>query len=205
MCVLFTESGSQHRPVLHLHPEHLSVLHSHPWERREVTAQGKSPQAHRFFLLHLLDIQCFNVHLCPCENHCITEKTQLYWCTGRLVLLILKSQCRDCCPVVHLGCCVYWSHDLVLWLHGASPAQTPPEGAVYPHPHWAPQTPAGDQSRPHYPDAGGHLCHLLCGNFYSCFLYQCLFWFSTMVDTDLWCLAFLFSHRFSLPAAPQGS
>ena len=36
-------------------------------------------------------------------------------------------------------------------------------------------TPTGHHSRPHHPDAGAHLGHLLRGDFYSCFLYHCLF------------------------------
>lgn len=82
----------------------------------------------------------------------------------------LKSQRRDCRPVVHLGRRVYWPRGLVLRLLGASPAQTPPEGAVYPHPHWAPQMPPGDHSCPHHPDAGGHLRHLHVANL-SLFFY----------------------------------
>ena len=76
--VLLTESGSQHRPVLRLHPEHLSVLHSHPQESRVDDAQRKGPQGHWPFLLHLLDAQSLNVRHCSSENHCSTEHTQLY-------------------------------------------------------------------------------------------------------------------------------
>ena len=66
---------------------------------------------------------------------------------------------------------VSYPHGLVQWLHGAS-AQTPPEGAVYPHPHWAPQMPPGDQSHPHHPDASGHLRRLLHTEFHVQFLHH---------------------------------
>lgn len=66
---------------------------------------------------------------------------------------------------------VSYPHGLVQWLHGAS-AQTPPEGAVYPHPRWAPQMPPGDQSHPHHPDASGHLRRLLHTEFHVQFLHH---------------------------------
>ena len=59
--VLLREGGSRHRPVLQLHPEHPSVLHSHPQESRVADAQRKGPQGHWSFLLHLLDAQSLNV------------------------------------------------------------------------------------------------------------------------------------------------
>ena len=57
--------------------------------------------------------------------------------------------------------------------------------AVHPHPYWTPQMPPGDQSRPHHPDAGGHPRHLLPAEFCVCSLYHSLFWYSSVVDTDL--------------------
>ncbi|KAB0353889.1 hypothetical protein FD755_023413 [Muntiacus reevesi] len=68
---------------------------------------------------------------------------------------------------------VSYPHGLVQWLHGASPAETPPEGAVYSHPTGHHRCPPGDQSRPHRPDAGGHPCQLLHTEFNFQFLHHC--------------------------------
>lgn len=73
VCVLRTEGGSQHRPVLHLRPEHLSVLHSLPQESGVGDAQRKGPQGHWPFLVGLLDAQSLNEYLCSCDSR---------WSTG---------------------------------------------------------------------------------------------------------------------------
>ena len=155
---------------------------SSPGERSGWCSEEGPP---RSFLLHLLVAQFLNVHPCSSENHWSTEHAQLYWYQRQVVLFILTYWNRYELFVVHLWCYVYWRHGLVQWLHGASPAETPPEGAVYSHPHWAPQMPPRDQSRPHHPDACGHLHHLLLPKFCFVFLYCSLLWYSSMVDRDL--------------------
>ena len=61
-------------------------------------------------------------------------------------------------------------------------------------PHWAPQMPPRDQSRPQHPDAGGHLCHRLHTEFHFFFLSRFLLKYSSMVDTDHSYFDFMFPH-----------
>lgn len=192
-CVLFTERAAA-PPVLHLRPEHLSALHAQPSGEKEVMAQGRSPQDHSFFLLHLLAVQCFRYIYVPVKITASPNRRNYSHAQSDWFCSQVPAQGLSSCGPPRTPCLLAsWSVQRLL---GASPAKTPPEGAVYPHPPLGTAvTSPGDHSRPHHPDAGGHLRHLLRGDFCSCFLYHCLFWFSTMVDTDLWYLCFLFSHH----------
>ena len=163
--------------MLHLHPEHLSVLHSHPQEIGVGDAQRKGPKvigpSHcTCWILSLMssDINesgCsdINEYLHSLDDYWSREHKKWYWQSREVVLLTHSSLGSFYVLLVHLWCRVSYPHGLVQWLHGAFPAQTPPEGAAYSLCHWTPQMPPGDQSRPQHPDAGGHL-HLLRAEFY---------------------------------------
>ena len=59
---------------------------------------------------------------------------------------------------------------------------------------FAPQMHPGDQSHPHHPDAGGHLCHCVHAEFHVFFLYCFLLKYSSVVDRDLSSFGCMFPH-----------
>ena len=83
-----------------------------------------------------------------------------------------------------------WSSPLALWCFCTDTARgcsmfTPVLGTTD-----APR----DQSHPHHPDAGGHLCHRLHTEFHFFFLYRFLLKYSSMFDTDRSYFGFMFPH-----------